>query len=253
MTLTMLISVPAAVFFLNWLGTIWRGSIRFDDADALRARRGLRVRPRRPHGPLPRRRSRTDLYLHDTIFVVGHFHLTMAAAVFLGAFAAIYFWFPKMFGTDAERDGSASCTSGCTVVPIIAGLRRPARRRATRACSAASTTRSSTRSSSTCAALNQLHHATRRSSSARRSSSSSSNFFSSLSRGREGGREPVGGRHARVDAPLAARAPQLRRDPASSSTGPHEFSHPGGHGEGLARAERAPRVPGPSRWGPWAP
>ena len=40
----------------------------------------------------------TDIYLHDTLFVVGHFHLTMAAAMFLGAFAAIYFWFPKMFG-----------------------------------------------------------------------------------------------------------------------------------------------------------
>ena len=40
----------------------------------------------------------TDLYLHDTYFVVGHFHLTMAAAVFLGSFASIYFWFPKMFG-----------------------------------------------------------------------------------------------------------------------------------------------------------
>jgi cytochrome c oxidase subunit 1 len=39
-----------------------------------------------------------DLYLHDTYFVVGHFHLTMAAAVFLGSFASIYFWFPKMFG-----------------------------------------------------------------------------------------------------------------------------------------------------------
>jgi cytochrome c oxidase subunit 1 len=40
----------------------------------------------------------TDLYLHDTYFVVGHFHLTMAAAVLFGSFAALYFWFPKMFG-----------------------------------------------------------------------------------------------------------------------------------------------------------
>ena len=39
-----------------------------------------------------------DLYLHDTIFVVGHFHLIMAAALLLASFAAIYFWFPKMFG-----------------------------------------------------------------------------------------------------------------------------------------------------------
>ncbi|MBC8133329.1 MAG: cbb3-type cytochrome c oxidase subunit I, partial [Deltaproteobacteria bacterium] len=39
-----------------------------------------------------------DVYLHDTFFVVGHFHQTMSAAVLLGAFAAVYFWFPKMFG-----------------------------------------------------------------------------------------------------------------------------------------------------------
>src|SRR5947209_18062433 len=39
-----------------------------------------------------------DIYLHDTYFVVGHFHLIMAAAVFLGSFAGLYFWFPKLFG-----------------------------------------------------------------------------------------------------------------------------------------------------------
>jgi cytochrome c oxidase subunit 1 len=39
-----------------------------------------------------------DMYLHDTYFVVGHFHYTMAASVLLGGFAGIYFWFPKMFG-----------------------------------------------------------------------------------------------------------------------------------------------------------
>ena len=38
------------------------------------------------------------MYLHDTYFVVGHFHLIMAAALLLASFAAIYFWFPKMFG-----------------------------------------------------------------------------------------------------------------------------------------------------------
>jgi cytochrome c oxidase subunit 1 len=40
----------------------------------------------------------TDIYLHDTMFVVGHFHYTMAAAALLGTLGAIYFWFPKMFG-----------------------------------------------------------------------------------------------------------------------------------------------------------
>ena len=44
----------------------------------------------------------SDIYLHDTYFVVGHFHYTMAASVLFGGFAAIYFWFPKMFGRDLD-------------------------------------------------------------------------------------------------------------------------------------------------------
>ena len=97
MTLTMLISIPSAVFFLNWLGTMWRGSIRFATpmlfalgvvfVFGLGGLTGLHL------GAIS-----SDIYLHDSYFVVGHFHLTMAASVLLGAFAAIYFWFPKMFG-----------------------------------------------------------------------------------------------------------------------------------------------------------
>jgi len=97
MLLTLIISVPAEIFFLNWLHTIWKGSIRLTTpmlfslglvfVFGLGGLTGLYL------GTIS-----TDLYLHDTYFVVGHFHLTMAAAVFLGSFAAIYFWFPKMFG-----------------------------------------------------------------------------------------------------------------------------------------------------------
>jgi cytochrome c oxidase subunit 1 len=97
MTLTMTISIPSAIFFANWLGTIWKGSIRFDSpmlfslgvvfVFGLGGLTGLHL------GTVT-----TDLYLHDTYFVVGHFHYTMAASVLLGGFAGIYFWFPKMFG-----------------------------------------------------------------------------------------------------------------------------------------------------------
>ncbi|MDC1174141.1 cbb3-type cytochrome c oxidase subunit I [Bacteriovoracaceae bacterium] len=98
MTLTMTISIPSAIFFANWLGTIWKGSIRFTSpmlfslgvvfVFGLGGLTGLYL------GTVT-----TDLYLHDTYFVVGHFHYTMAASVLLGGFAAIYFWMPKMFGT----------------------------------------------------------------------------------------------------------------------------------------------------------
>jgi cytochrome c oxidase subunit 1 len=97
MTLTMTISIPSAIFFANWLGTIWKGSIRFDSpmlfslgvvfVFGLGGLTGLHL------GTVT-----TDLYLHDTYFVVGHFHYTMAASVLLGGFGGIYFWFPKMFG-----------------------------------------------------------------------------------------------------------------------------------------------------------
>ncbi|OUR93143.1 cytochrome-c oxidase [Halobacteriovorax marinus] len=97
MTLTMTISIPSAIFFANWLGTIWKGSIRFHTpmlfslgvvfVFGLGGLTGLYLAT-----------VTTDIYLHDTYFVVGHFHYTMAASVLLGGFAAIYFWMPKMFG-----------------------------------------------------------------------------------------------------------------------------------------------------------
>lgn len=97
MMLTMTISIPSAVFFANWLGTIWKGSIRFHTpmlfslgvvfVFGLGGLTGLYLAT-----------VSTDLYLHDTYFVVGHFHYTMAASVLLGGFAGTYFWFPKMYG-----------------------------------------------------------------------------------------------------------------------------------------------------------
>ena len=97
MTLTMTISIPSAILFANWLGTIWRGSIQFTSpmlfslgvvfVFGLGGLTGLYLGT-----------ATTDFYLHDTYFVVGHFHYTMAASVLLGGFGATYFWFPKMFG-----------------------------------------------------------------------------------------------------------------------------------------------------------
>jgi cytochrome c oxidase subunit 1 len=97
MVLTMIISVPTVLLFVNWLGTIWRGAMRTDTpmlfclglvfTFAIGGLTGLFLAD-----------IVTDIYLHDTFFVVGHFHLIMAAALLLATFAAIYFWFPKMFG-----------------------------------------------------------------------------------------------------------------------------------------------------------
>lgn len=96
-TLTLLISIPSGVFFLNWLGTLWRGSIRLTTpmwfsigmvfTFGLGGLTGLHL------GAVS-----TNVLLHNSYFVVGHFHLTMAASALLGAFAGVYFWFPKMYG-----------------------------------------------------------------------------------------------------------------------------------------------------------
>jgi cytochrome c oxidase subunit 1 len=99
MVLTMIISVPAEIFFLNWLHTLWQGKLRLT-VPMLFSLGVLFVFGLGGLTGLYLGTISTDLYLHDTYFVVGHFHLTMAAAVFLGSFASIYYWFPKMYGRE---------------------------------------------------------------------------------------------------------------------------------------------------------
>jgi cytochrome c oxidase subunit 1 len=97
MVLTMIISVPSVILGVGWLGTIWRGALRLT-TPMLFALGLVFVFGLGGFTGLFLADVLADVYLHDTFFVVGHFHLTMSAAVLLGAFAAIYFWFPKMFG-----------------------------------------------------------------------------------------------------------------------------------------------------------
>jgi cytochrome c oxidase subunit I len=121
MLLTLIISVPAEVLFLNWLHTIWKGSIRLTTpmlfalgvvfVFGLGGLTGIFL------GTIS-----TDLYLHDTMFVVGHFHFTMAAASFLASFAAIYFWFPKMFGRQmSEPLGKAHFWFSVIFITLVFG------------------------------------------------------------------------------------------------------------------------------------
>jgi len=98
MMLTLIISVPAELLFLNWLHTMYHGSMR-KTVPMTFALGTIFIFGSGGLTGLPLATITTDLYLHATMFVVGHFHLTMASAAFLGTFGAIYFWFPKMFGT----------------------------------------------------------------------------------------------------------------------------------------------------------
>ena len=95
--LTTAIAVPSAIKTFNWICTLWGGKIRFSTPllfsvgfVSLFIAGGLT-------GPILAQPA-LDAYVHDTYFVVAHFHLIMAMAGMFGVFAATYFWFPKMFG-----------------------------------------------------------------------------------------------------------------------------------------------------------
>ncbi|MEP6673568.1 MAG: cbb3-type cytochrome c oxidase subunit I [Ferruginibacter sp.] len=95
--LTLLIAVPSAIKVFNWLTTLWRGNIRFTPAMlfaigfvSLFISGGLTG--------IFLGNSALDIHLHDTYFVVAHFHIVMGVASFFGMFAGVYHWFPKMYG-----------------------------------------------------------------------------------------------------------------------------------------------------------
>jgi cytochrome c oxidase subunit 1 len=95
--LTMSIGVPSAIKTFNWLGTLWGGQIRFTAA-MLFALGFVSLFVSGGVDGLFLAQPAVDRPLHDTYWVVAHFHLIMGVAAIFGIFAATYFWFPKMFG-----------------------------------------------------------------------------------------------------------------------------------------------------------
>jgi cytochrome c oxidase subunit 1 len=94
---TLLVAVPTGIKFFSWVGTLWRGKISFETpmlfvlgAVVIFLVGGL-------SGP-PNGTVATDLHLHDTYWIVGHFHATMFGGFVFPFMAAIYYWFPKITG-----------------------------------------------------------------------------------------------------------------------------------------------------------
>jgi cytochrome c oxidase subunit 1 len=94
---TLLISIPVAEMVFVYIATLYGGSIRlttpmlwalaFIGEFLLGGVTGIFLGA-----------SGSDIYFHDTYFVIAHFHYTFFPIAFIGSFAAITFWFPKMFG-----------------------------------------------------------------------------------------------------------------------------------------------------------
>jgi cytochrome c oxidase subunit 1 len=103
MIATMLVAVPTGVKILNWLATMWRGNLIFDTPMlfalgfiaifTIGGLTGIYL------GAFP-----VDWQVQDTYFVVAHFHYTMFGGAVFAVFAALHYWWPKMFGRLLNED-----------------------------------------------------------------------------------------------------------------------------------------------------
>ncbi|GMV77681.1 MAG: cytochrome-c oxidase [Chitinophagaceae bacterium] len=95
--LTLLIAIPSSIKVFNWLTTLWRGSIRFSPGMLF----ALGFVSMFISGGLTgiwMGNATIDIHIHDTYFIIAHFHLVMGVASIFGMFAGVYHWFPKMYG-----------------------------------------------------------------------------------------------------------------------------------------------------------
>lgn len=105
---TLLVAIPTGIKFFSWTATLWRGKLTFQTpmlfvlgAISIFLLGGL-------SGP-PNATVASDLHVHDTYWIVGHFHATMFGGYLFPFIAAIYYWFPLMTGRMySERLGKIS-------------------------------------------------------------------------------------------------------------------------------------------------
>jgi cytochrome c oxidase subunit 1 len=94
---TLLIAIPSAVKAFNYITTLWKGNIQFTPAMLF----SIALVSTFVAGGLTGiilGDSALDINVHDTYFVVAHFHIVMGLSAIFGMFAGVYHWFPKMYG-----------------------------------------------------------------------------------------------------------------------------------------------------------
>jgi len=95
--LTFLVAIPSAIKVFNWVATLYKGSIS-TDAPLLYALGFIFLFSIGGFTGLIQGALSVNMHIHDTSFIVAHFHYVMFGGTGFGIFAAMHYWFPKMFG-----------------------------------------------------------------------------------------------------------------------------------------------------------
>jgi cytochrome c oxidase subunit 1 len=95
--LTMLVGVPTAIKLFNWLSTMYKGNVKLD-TPMLYTMNFLALFTIGGLTGLFCAAFSVDVHLHDTYFIVAHFHYTMLGGALMGFFSGLFYWYPKMTG-----------------------------------------------------------------------------------------------------------------------------------------------------------
>lgn len=112
--ITFFIAIPSAIKVFNWIATMWRGSIELK-TPMLYAINFLLLFTIGGLTGLFLASLSTDVHLHDTYFVVSHFHYVMAGSNMIALLAGVHYWWPKMFG---RMYNETAASIGCVLVFI---------------------------------------------------------------------------------------------------------------------------------------
>ncbi len=133
MIATIMIALPSAVKVFNWLGTVFQGNLQYTSA-MLFALAFVSLFIIGGLSGIFMAATPVDIFIHDTYFIVAHIHYVLFTSSLFGIYAAIYFWFPKMFARFMnETWGKIHFTltfilGNCTFFPMhilgTAGMRR---------------------------------------------------------------------------------------------------------------------------------